>query len=63
MTMKHMNADTWYNISTYMDDEKREEVHFELAPCSRQKFLDRYLELDPDFEILLKEEFDYYFKK
>ena len=44
-------------IATYMDDEKREKVHFELAPCQPEEFLKRYLELDPDFEELLESEF------
>lgn len=44
-------------IAVYMDNEKREQVHFELAPCEPEKFLKRYLELDPDFENVLKSEF------
>lgn len=28
-----------------MDDELREQVHAELAPCTGQEFLDRYCEL------------------
>ena len=44
-------------IATYMDDDKREKVHFELAPCEPEEFLKRYLELDPDFEDVLKSEF------
>lgn len=44
-------------IASYMDDDKREQVHFELAPCDPEEFLKRYLELDPDFEGLLNDEF------
>ena len=44
-------------IATYMDDDKREQVHFELAPCDPEEFLKRYLELDPDFDDVLKSEF------
>lgn len=44
-------------IATYMDDDKREKVHFKLAPCEPEEFLKRYLELDPDFEDVLKSEF------
>ncbi|MCM1090561.1 MAG: hypothetical protein NC092_04600 [Butyrivibrio sp.] len=44
-------------IATYMDDDKRETVHFELAPCEPEEFLKRYLELDPDFSELLDNEF------
>jgi len=28
-----------------MDDTIREKVHLELAPCTNQEFLDRYMEL------------------
>ena len=44
-------------ITSYMDDDKRERVHFELAPCKPEEFLKRYLELDSDFEELLNDEF------
>ena len=44
-------------IASYMDDEKREDVHLELAPCEPEEFLKRYLELDADFEELLNNEF------
>lgn len=51
------------NIAVYMDDEKREKVHFELAPCSNEKFLERYLELDPDFAFFLEDEFGITYEK
>ena len=44
-------------IAVYMEDEIREKVHFELAPCDPEEFLKRYLELAPDFEKVLKSEF------
>ena len=44
-------------IVSYMDDDKRERVHFELVPCKPEEFLKRYLELDSDFEELLNNEF------
>ena len=44
-------------IASYMDDDKREQVHAELAPCEPEEFLKRYFELDPDFEELLENEF------
>lgn len=46
------------DVAVYMDSDKREQVHFELAPCEPEDFLKRYLELDPDFEKVLKSEFD-----
>lgn len=42
-------------LASYMDDDIRERVHFELAPCMPWEFLDRYLQLDPSFEVVLKE--------
>lgn len=44
-------------IATYMDDEIREQVHSELAPCTPEAFLNRYLELEPNFKELLLSEF------
>lgn len=44
-------------IVTLMDDEKREQVHRELAPCTNENFLKRYCELDENFEDVLKNEF------
>lgn len=52
-----MSQDLMDTIDTYMDDEKREQVHRELAPCSPEEFLRRYCELDETFENLLKIEF------
>lgn len=46
-------------IGSYMDDEIRETVHGELAPCSPEEFLIRYLELDPEFLDLLITEFNF----
>lgn len=46
-------------IASYMDDEIRERVHRELAPCTPDEFIQRYLELDPDFQDLLESEFDW----
>ena len=35
----------WEVIAHYMEDEAREAVHADLAPCSRLDFLIRYLEI------------------
>ena len=45
----------WNAIVNMMDDEIREQVHMELAPCTDEEFLKRYLELDPEFERVLNE--------
>lgn len=47
----------WNTIASYMDDDIREDVHGDLAPCSEGEFLVEYLRRDPDFEVLLKSEF------
>ena len=41
-------AKLWQDIADRMDDEIREAVHAELAPCTEEEFLERYLELSPD---------------
>ena len=38
----------WDTIVHYMDDETREAVNAELAPCTEVEFLTRYLELAND---------------
>lgn len=55
--MAKIDPKTMDVIAVYMDDDKREQVHFELAPCEPEEFLKRYLELDPEFECVLKSEF------
>ena len=49
----------WDAVASYMDDEIRETVHAEMAPCGNREFLERYLELDPDFKELLRNYFYY----
>lgn len=41
-------TDTWEVIVAFMDDDTREQVHAELAPCTNREFLERYLELATD---------------
>lgn len=52
-----MSNELMNTIATYMLDDEREQVHSELAPCTPEKFLKRYIKLDPDFEQLLYKEF------
>ena len=47
----------WDAIVNLMDDDIREKIHFEMAPCTEEAFLKRYLQLDPDFENVLQTEF------
>lgn len=44
-----LDTETWEDIVSYMDDDIREQVHFELAPCTATEFMERYLELDEEF--------------
>lgn len=43
-----INNMNWDAIVNMMDDEIREQVHSELAPCTELEFLTRYLELAED---------------
>ena len=52
ITQEQMDA-----IAVLMDDEIRERVHGELAPCTPETFLKRYCELVPEFEDVLNGEF------
>lgn len=45
-------------ISSYMNDDIREDLHAELAPCDNETFLKEYVKRDPGFSDLLKNEFD-----
>lgn len=47
----------WDAIVNLMDDDIREKIHFEMAPCTEEAFLQRYLQLDPDFVNVLQTEF------
>ena len=47
----------WDAIVNMMDDDIRERVAFELAPCTEEAFLERYLEIDPSFQTVLDSEF------
>ena len=43
------SEDRWEVISSYMDDDIRESLHFSFAPCSRSLFLTLYCAADSDF--------------
>ena len=55
--LREVTQETMDAIATYMDDEKREKVHNEYAPCTPETFLREYLKEDPEFESLLNDEF------
>lgn len=50
-------ARDWDAIVNLMNDDIRETVHAELAPCENVAFLKRYCKLDPDFAGILRSEF------
>lgn len=52
-----IDSELMETISSYMNDDIRESLHFDLAPCSNEKFLLEYCKADPDFSILLWSEF------
>lgn len=45
------------DIARFMDDDIREMVHMDLAPCSHEEFIIAYLKEDPGFEEFLKDQF------
>ena len=47
------------DIARFMDDDIREKIHIEMAPCSHEKFITAYLKEDPYFEEFLKEQFGF----
>lgn len=55
--MTKITKSKFETIASYMNDEIREQVHAELAPCTETEFLKRYLELDDNFYTLLYSEF------
>lgn len=53
-----LNQEEMDTIASYMDDEVREDLHGDLAPCEPNEFLLEYIKRDPSFEELLISEFD-----
>ncbi len=44
-----MKDDTFKTLTLLMDDEIREMLHFELAPCTQEEFIEKYCEYDSEF--------------
>lgn len=59
MIRNNLSYDELSVIAMYMDDNIREKVHDELAPCTPHEFLKRYCELDETFIDVLKSEFHF----
>lgn len=58
MKIREVNQVRLDEIAVYMNDEIREQVHAELAPCTPDEFLTRYLQLDCELINLLLSEFN-----
>ena len=43
--MTKIDKRTMDAIAVYMDDDKREQVHFEFAPCEPEEFLTKILRM------------------
>ena len=46
--MRLITNDEMEVITSYMNDEIREDVHFKFAPCSNELFLREYLKRDSE---------------
>ena len=58
MKIREVNQVSLDEIAGYMNDEIREQVHAELAPCTPEELLTRYLQLDCECIKLLFSEFN-----
>lgn len=58
MKIREVNQVTLDEIAGYMNDDIREQVHAELAPCTPEEFLTRYIQLDCEIINLLLSEFN-----
>ena len=57
--MKYLTGSEWDAVVNLMDDETRERVHEEIAPCTVREFLTRYQEISPEFWEVLEQEFGF----
>lgn len=56
---RKIENDDMNNISSYMNDDIREELNTKLAPCTNELFINEYLKMDPDFIDILTSEFEF----
>ena len=56
-SVKEITNEEMYDIASYMNDDIREDIHLELAPCTNEEFLIAYCNADPDFEQFLNDVF------
>ena len=55
--IEELNREQFEVVCNLMNDEIREQVNTEVAPCSNRTFIKHYLEYDPDFAQVLDGEF------
>lgn len=48
--MRRIAESELVKVTPYRNDEIRESVHFDFAPCTATEFLAEYLKRDPEFE-------------
>ena len=53
-----VDGNVWEAIVWMLDDDKLAQTHDDFAPCTDEKLLAEYLKLDPEFENVLKSEFN-----
>lgn len=54
----HISKEEMDALVSYMNNDIREKVHMELAPCTNEEFLVRYIELDSELEKVMEQEFE-----
>lgn len=56
-SVKEVTNEEMNDIALYMNDDLREAIHRELAPCTNEDFIIAYCNARPTFEDFLNEEF------
>lgn len=53
----YIPCETMDKIASFMNQKLYAKVYEELAPCTHEEFLRRYLELEPGFSVVLEQRF------
>lgn len=56
-SVKEVTNEEMNDMALYMNDDLREAIHRELAPCTNEEFIIAYCNANPAFEICLNELF------
>lgn len=54
--MRKINEELMMTLAGYMDDDIREKLHADLAPCTNERFLVEYCKIHEEFEEFLHED-------